>query len=144
MKPDRVKRSRPGPLRWLWYAFGGGLPERYQDWVLHDTTSATWIVRHIVRSLLLLVIPVVAVLLFLPAATGLRVFTAFVAGGCGMLFMLVHIIETTERRLIRAGFAPGTAEATRHQRSVDTQRSANAARRERNAARAERAARRRR
>jgi hypothetical protein len=130
-----TERRRPGPFRWLWYAFGGGLPPRYATWVLHDTTSATWIVRHIARSLVLLAGPVAAVLLFLPTGTGLRVLTAVTAGGCGLMFTVVHIIETTERRLIRAGYPPGTAEATRHQRSIDAQRLANERRRARNAAR---------
>jgi hypothetical protein len=128
-------RTRPGVFRWLWYAFGGSLPARYSTWVLHDTTSRTWVVRHTVRSLVLLTGPVAAVLLFLPTGTGLRVLTAVTAGGCGLMFTMVHIIETTERRLIRAGYPPGTAEATRHQRSIDTQRAANERRRARNAAR---------
>jgi hypothetical protein len=128
-------RRRPDPFRWLWYAFGGSLPPRYSEWVLHDTTSPTWIVRHVIRSLVLLAAPVAAVLLFLPTGTGLRVLTAVTAGGCGLMFTVVHIIETTERRLIRAGYPPGTAEATRHQRSIDAQRAANERRRQRNAAR---------
>jgi hypothetical protein len=122
-------------LRWLWYAVGGGLPERYATWVLHDTTCSTWLVRHLLRSLVLLALPIVAVALFLPASPGIRLLIALTAGGCGLMFQVVHTIETTERRVIRAGFPPGTAEATRHQRSVDAQRAANERRRLRNAAR---------
>lgn len=125
-------RRRPGPIRWLWYAFGGGLPPAYSDWVLHDTTSRTWIVRHLIRSLVLLAIPVVLVAVLLPAPMGVRLLISITAGLCGLLFTIVHIIETTERRLIRAGFPAGTAEATRHQRSVDAQRAANERRRARN------------
>jgi hypothetical protein len=33
--------SRPNPLRWLWYTFGGGLDSRYREWALHDVTSPT-------------------------------------------------------------------------------------------------------
>jgi Family of unknown function (DUF5313) len=128
-------RKRPDPLRWLWYAVGGRLPARYNDWVLHDTTSSTWILRHIARSLVMLALPIAALVIFLPTSTGLKVLTAFTAGGCGMMFMLVHIIETTERRLIRAGYPAGSAEATRHQRSIDSQVAGNAARRARNQAR---------
>ena len=51
------------------------------------------------------------------------------------MFQLVHTIETTERRAIRAGFPPGSAEATRHQRAVNAQRVANERRRVRNEAR---------
>ena len=42
---------RPAPHRWIWYALGGGLPERNRGWVLHDTTTGTWWLRHIARSL---------------------------------------------------------------------------------------------
>lgn len=127
--------QRPGPLRWLWYAIGGGLPSRYSAWVLHDTTTGTWIVRHIARSLILLAVPVLLVIFLLPASTGIKLLIALTAGGCGLMFQLVHTIETTERRAIRAGFSPGTAEATRHQRAVNTQRLANERRRVRNEAR---------
>lgn len=126
---------RPNPLWWLAYAFGTGLPERHREWVLKDTTCRTWILRHIVRSLVMLVIPVVAVLLFLPTYLDLRILTAITAGGCGLMFMLVHIIETAERRVVRAGYVGGTAERLRHERSLNAQRLANQHRRERVAAR---------
>ena len=41
---------RPNPLQWLWYAYGGGLPERHASWVLHDTTTRTWWLRHLLRA----------------------------------------------------------------------------------------------
>jgi hypothetical protein len=129
---------RPGAFRWLWYAIGGSLPSRYDEWVLHDTTCRTWLLRHVVRSLIVLSVPVAMVIAFLPTSVGLSMLTALAAGGSGLMFMLVHTIEATERRAIRAGYPGGTAEATRAQRSADTQRSANAARRERAAARAAR------
>jgi hypothetical protein len=133
-----TEQRRPGPLRWLKYAFGGGLPGRYTDWVLYDTTCPTWIVRHLARSIVMFAAPVVAVGVLLPAPLGLRLLIALTAGGCGLMFQVVHTIETTERRVIKAGFAPGTAEATRHRRSVATQRAANERRRQRNIDRAAR------
>ena len=42
---------RPGPLRWIGYAFGARLPIRYGDWVLHDLTARTWFLRHLARTL---------------------------------------------------------------------------------------------
>ncbi|WP_346278999.1 DUF5313 family protein, partial [Pseudonocardia sp.] len=45
-----MTRRRPGPLRWLWYALGGGLPPLYRRWVLHDTTCETWRLRHFARA----------------------------------------------------------------------------------------------
>lgn len=128
-------RRRPEPLRWLWYAIGGSLPVEYAGWVLHDTTARTWVIRHLLRSVLLLAVPVTLVALLLPTSTGVRLLISITAGLCGLMFTVVHTIETTERRLIRAGYPPGTAEATRHQRSVDAQRRANELRRQRNEAR---------
>jgi Family of unknown function (DUF5313) len=58
---------RPAPPRWLWYAFWGRLPERHAGWVLHDNTCSTWVLRHVVRMLVVLILPVVALLLLLPA-----------------------------------------------------------------------------
>lgn len=132
---DAMRPRRPNPLWWLAYAFGTGLPDRHREWVLKDTTCSTWIVRQLIRSLIVLVIPVAAVVLFLPTYLELRVFTAVVAGSCGLMFMLVHIIETTERRVVRAGYLGGTAERLRHERSTNAQRLANQHRRDRVAAR---------
>jgi|SRR3954452_4214662 hypothetical protein len=129
MAATEQERQRPDPLHWLWYAFGGGLPERYSTWVLYDTTASTWVLRHLLRSVLMLALPVAAVALLLPGPPGLRLLIALTAGGAGLMFQLVHTIETTERRAIRAGFPPGTAEATRHNRSVAAQRAANDRRR---------------
>jgi hypothetical protein len=44
-------RTRPDPVRWLYYAFGGRLGPRFSQWVLHDLTSRTWMVRHLCRTL---------------------------------------------------------------------------------------------
>ena len=43
---------RPGPLRWVLYAFGRGLPAEYREWVLHDLTTRTWVLRHLLRTAL--------------------------------------------------------------------------------------------
>ena len=67
---------RPAPHRWIWYALGGGLPERNRGWVLHDTTTRTWWLRHIARSLVQVAIPIVLVMALLPAGWGLRLAAA--------------------------------------------------------------------
>jgi uncharacterized protein DUF5313 len=104
---------RPAPHRWLWYALGGRLPERNRGWVLHDTTTHSWWLRHIARSLLQMAIPIVLVMLLLPAPWQLR---AAAAGGgvfLGMIFSLAYMNETTEHRVVKAGYPAGTAQATR-------------------------------
>ena len=55
--------ERPNPLRWLAYVYGAGLPARHRGWVLHDVTTRTWQLRHLVRTTVQL-LPV-GVLLFL-------------------------------------------------------------------------------
>jgi hypothetical protein len=106
---------RPAPHRWLWYALGGGLPQRHHGWVLHDTTTRTWWLRHIARVLVQIAIPIALVMTLLPAAWGLR---AAVAGGgvaLALFYSLAYMPETTENRVVKAGYPAGTATAHRDQ-----------------------------
>ncbi|WP_345770410.1 DUF5313 family protein [Blastococcus saxobsidens] len=104
---------RPAPHRWLWYALGGRLPARHRGWVLHDTTTRTWGLRHIARMLVQMAVPIALVLFFLPAPWQLRV---AVAGGgifLGLIYSLAYMPETTENRVVKAGYPAGTATAYR-------------------------------
>jgi hypothetical protein len=106
---------RPAPHRWLWYALGGGLPQRHHGWVLHDTTTGTWWLRHIARVLVQIALPIALVMTLLPAAWGLR---AAVAGGgvaLALFYSLAYMPETTENRVVKAGYPAGTATAHRDQ-----------------------------
>ncbi|HEX2073093.1 MAG TPA: DUF5313 family protein [Geodermatophilus sp.] len=129
---------RPAPHRWLWYALGGRLPERHRGWVLHDTTTGTWWLRHIARMLVQLAIPIALVMLLLPAGWGLR---AAVAGG-GVLLALIYSVaymsESTETRVKKAGYPVGTAQAYRDRAALLRQQQETERRR---AAAAKRAAR---
>lgn len=110
-EPETV--HRPAPHRWLWYALGGRLPERNRSWVLHDTTTGTWWLRHIGRSLVQMAIPIALVLTLLPAPWGLR---AAAAGGgifLAMIYSLAYMTETTENRVVKAGYPAGTAQEVR-------------------------------
>jgi Na+-transporting methylmalonyl-CoA/oxaloacetate decarboxylase gamma subunit len=113
---------RPGVLRWLWYALGGGLPERHSAWVLHDTTTGSWGVRHVLRAAVQMAVPVALVLLVL----------------LGLIFSIAYMTETTENRVKKAGYAPGSAQAVRDRAQLgrDAERTAK-----RRAAEAKRAAR---
>ncbi|SHG48309.1 hypothetical protein SAMN05443575_2066 [Jatrophihabitans endophyticus] len=110
-------RPRPGPLRWLLYAFWVPLPERYRRWVLHDATCSTWVLRHIARTLVAVAVPVTLVAVFLPANGGIRALTAFVAGACAALFVTMYINEATDHRLLQAGYPWGTGERVRAERA---------------------------
>jgi hypothetical protein len=110
-EPERI--LRPAPHRWIWYAFGGRLPARHRAWVLHDTTTASWWLRHVARSLVQMALPIALVLTLLPAPWGLR---AAAAGGgviLALIFSLAYMSETTENRVVKAGYPAGTAQAAR-------------------------------
>jgi len=121
---------RPDPARWLWYSLGGGLPARYREWVLHDTTCRTWALRQVVRSLLVVSPLVVLVLVFVPGAFWIRGMSA--AGGIimGLVYSLGYLIETTEHRLVKAGYPAGTGERVREQRQTGERSDAVARRRQ--------------
>jgi hypothetical protein len=105
--------SRPAPHRWIWYALGGRLPERNRGWVLHDTTTGTWWLRHIARSLVQTAIPIALVMTLLPAGWGLRAAAAGAGVFLAMFYALAYMTETTENRVVNAGYPVGTAEAHR-------------------------------
>jgi hypothetical protein len=112
---------RPSPHRWIWYALGGGLPARNRGWVLHDTTTGTWWLRHIARSLVQMAIPIALVMTLLPAGWGLR---AAAAGGglaLALFYSLAYMPETTENRVVKAGYPAGTATAHREHAGLGRQ-----------------------
>jgi uncharacterized protein DUF5313 len=97
--------GRPGPLRWVYYAYGGRLSPRYAQWVLHDLTCKTWFARHLSRTLVQWA-PSIA-LLWLPwlplsITVFLPLLTLF-----SMLYMSVSFAwEARDARLYRHGFPP--------------------------------------
>jgi hypothetical protein len=109
-------RSRPSPARWIWYAYGGGLPRELSPWVLADTTAPTWIWRHMTRAVVQ-VLPLVVACLLVPVPFGYRV-TAAVGGlALGLIFSMAFMTETTEHRVAKAGYPAGTAARVREQRT---------------------------
>ena len=112
-----MRGQRPNPLQWLWYALGGRLPAHLSPWVLADTTGRTWILRHLARAVVQM-LPVVALcLLAVPVDLDYRIAAA--AGGVllGLLFSIAFMTETTEHRVTKAGFPPGTAARVRAERT---------------------------
>lgn len=128
-------RHRPNPLLWLKYAAWGPLPDRYRGWVLFDTTSRTWILRHFARVIVLVVPPLTALALLLPTSGSIRALTCLTTGLCAVMFPSLYINEATDHRLNQAGWPPALGPRIRQMRAVTDQRFANAARRERAAAR---------
>ena len=135
-EPDNAARVRPGVLHWLGYAFGKGLPERNRTWVLYDTTSGTWFLRHLARALVQLAVPIALVCVFLPGPAWIRVVTVLASSLMGLIFSFAYIVETTEHRLVKAGYPAGLGERARQQHALRSQNESSARRRERIAARA--------
>lgn len=105
-------------LQWIRYAYGGGLPSGLAEWVLHDTTARTWVWRHLARAVVQL-LPVVVGCLLVPVAFGYRLSAA--GGGLvlALMFSLAYMTETTEHRVAKAGFEPGTAARLRERRAEE-------------------------
>jgi fatty acid desaturase len=102
-------RGRPGPLRWIWYAFGGALGPRHRQWVLHDLTCRTRWERQLGRAVVQ-VVPLAAVVLL---ALGFG-WIAWVGVGCGLVLALIYSAayfdQVADHRLIKHGYPPGTAQ----------------------------------
>lgn len=84
--------------------------------MLRDVTGPTWVLRQIGRSLTYVLLPVIAVLVFMPGPFFVRVGAAVGGVIMGLFYSLCYSIETTDRRLVKAGFAPGAAEKIRRER----------------------------
>jgi hypothetical protein len=108
-----VALRRPGPLRWLAYAYGAGLPPEYREWVLHDVTARTWLLRHLVRAVAQLAPLLVVVYLLLPGPPWVR--GCAVLGGAliGLFYSMVYAVESAEHRTLKAGYPRGTATRVR-------------------------------
>lgn len=111
------RRPRPNLLQWLGYAFWRPLPDRYSGWVLYDATCSTWVLRHAARLLTVLAVPVAAIAIFVPAPVDVRVPTALAAGALSFIYAGVWINESTEHRLVRAGWPASVASRIRERRS---------------------------
>ena len=97
--------EHPSLGRWLLYAFGGTLPERYHDWVFHDLTGPDWRLRGAGRIMLFAIVPIIGLLL-LPGPLEIRIYCAlFVV--IGPLFVgLAYGDELRDRRLRQHGMKP--------------------------------------
>jgi len=116
--PAEDEIRRPAPHWWLWYALGGRLPQRYRGWVLHDTTTRTWVLRHVARMFVQLAVPIALVLIFVPGAFWIRAMAALGGVFLALFFSIAYMPETTENRIVRAGYPAGTATAHRERAAL--------------------------
>ncbi|SFN72172.1 hypothetical protein SAMN05216207_102011 [Pseudonocardia ammonioxydans] len=111
--------TRPNPFRWLAYAFGARLPERYHRWVLHDVTCRTWWLRHLLRTTVQLVPLLLLLYLVVPGPPWVRL-GAIVSGAfIGYFYAMVYVVEASETRVMKAGYPVGAAAATREARRAE-------------------------
>jgi hypothetical protein len=111
--------KRPNPLLWLYFVYGGRLPDRYRDWVLHVATSRTWLVRAFARGLVQMAPVLIALLAGLvvfggswPLALGSTLLGLLVA----LRIILAFAQDNVDARLVQHGFPPGHATKIRRGR----------------------------
>jgi hypothetical protein len=105
---DASARRRPGPVRWLLYAFGRGLPAEYREWVLHDLTTRTWPARQLLRSVVQVLPFGIVLAVVLPGELWVRVMAVVGGAMVGMIYAAAYLYETTEHRALKAGYPRGT------------------------------------
>lgn len=117
-----MEMTRPDPVRWVRYAYGARLPERYRDWVLHDTTDRGWLVRFALRvtvqALPWLIAVALVLTLFTPLPAGWVLGALAMSLGLSLFFTLTSADELTEARLVKHGFTPGTGRKRRKDKHV--------------------------
>ena len=84
---------------------------------MRDTTCSTWVLRYFALILAAVSLPVAAVAIFLPAEGSVRAWTAVTAGLCAVLFTSVWINESTDHRLVQAGYDWSTGPDLRAKRA---------------------------
>jgi hypothetical protein len=109
--------TRPNPFQWVRYAYGGRLPDRYHDWVLHDATDRGWLWRYglsvVTQTLPWLAVVFVVLTVFTPMPAGWVVAAMAIALVMSLYFTLTSADEFVEARLVKHGFPPGTGKQTR-------------------------------
>ncbi|WP_308282744.1 DUF5313 family protein [Pseudonocardia nigra] len=120
-------RRRPGPVRWVLYAFGNSLPSRYHEWVLYDVTVRTWALRHLVRTTVQLLPIAVLLYVLIPGPAWVRGCAVLAGLSLGYFYSVAYMYETTEHRAMKAGYPRGTAgevrgRATAGERAAQEQR----------------------
>ena len=116
--------QRPNPLRWIGYAYGMRLPDRYREWVLHDATTRTWLLRYLARILVKTLPWLVAgfflLVLLTPLPAGQAILAMCLALALSLYFTLTSADELTETRLVKHGYPPNTGKQIRKQRTGST------------------------
>jgi Family of unknown function (DUF5313) len=95
----------PGLGRQALFALGARLPERNRAWVRHELTDAGWRGRLTVRHLLAM-LPIAAVLAFLPGPVGIRIAVPALFLICSVGIVAMYADDIRVSRLRRHGLTP--------------------------------------
>lgn len=99
---------RPNPLLWVWYAFGGRLPDRYRTWVRYDTRARSWLAREISRLVVRALPVMAAIVVVLSLVLTLPWWASVLVAIAGLLFTLFLTVPTADEfcraRLVRHGY----------------------------------------
>jgi hypothetical protein len=94
----------------VYYQYGGTLPGRYREWVLHDATCRTWLLRVFVRGFVM-VAPVAALLfagfLLLGHSWLLAIGSIVLGLLVNLRYSLSYSEDSVNSRLHRHGFPAG-------------------------------------
>jgi hypothetical protein len=104
---------RPGLVRWVLYAFGRPLPLEHREWVLHDVTARTWVLRHLLRTTVQLLPVAVLLYVLIPGPAWVRGCSVLAGLLLGYFYSVAYMYETTEHRAMKAGYPQGTAASVR-------------------------------
>ena len=103
-------------MLWLRYAYGGALPERYREWVLHDVTAPTWILRHVLRGVVQFLPFAIVLMLVIPVDKGILATGIAMGALIGLLFSTAFVDNVAESRAMKAGYPEGYAAQVRRER----------------------------
>jgi hypothetical protein len=106
---------------------GGGLPPRYREWVLRDATRDGWRLRQFLRAFLQMCPVVVPILVLVPGPLWIRLSAILLSWLVGLQYALYFVDDAVERRVLKAGYPVGAAQAARDELHAD-ERAAAAAR----------------
>ena len=117
--------KRPNPALWLWYSVGGRLPLAYREWVLVDVISKTWLLRHLLRTFLRLLLPLDILFLVLSQFGGpLDIILMALGLGLivGLYYSLSYASEANDAKLRKYGYPPSYGSTIRDNRFSEEDR----------------------
>lgn len=123
---SQPRQRRPNPAQWLWYAYGGRLPDTHREWVMHDVTTRRWLLRHLIRTATAALLPLAVVFVALAVFAPLPTWNIVIVVGIGLLFILFYSVVAARNlvrvRLAKHGLSPEVSPPPTHALPEDAER----------------------